>query len=212
MKKRIGTDPLVIARRIRAAGRPIYIPEDDGETRYIASNDLKVYQQGGLIENVAIDFGLGTGYKISLVITSNRPMFAISRFALILPWEQTCFYWLEDPLVIDGQSHCYRFAGQDIQEFERNQVINHYADVTHTFSRGESVRGYLLGMGHDSIPLEYSHGASILAFLVIFDQFAGEFGVPVKLWADRMNTKRPRKRPGVPRRGRLFDKRDKVVG
>jgi hypothetical protein len=212
MKKRFGTDSLVIARRIRAARCPIYIPEDDGGARYIPSDDLRAYQTGGIIESTAFDFGPGTGFKIFLVITNNRPTFAISRFDLELPWNKTYLRWLEDPLVIGGPSPRYQFIGREVQEFERSQVVNHYADVTRTFSRGESVRGFLLGIGHDSIPEAFPHGALIPAFVVIYDQLAAEFRVPVQLWADRMNKKHPGTRPGVPRRGRLFDKRDSPIG
>jgi hypothetical protein len=207
MKNQDSTDPLVIARRIRAAGRPVYIPEDDSEDRYIASNDLRVYQTGGIMESTAFDFGAGTGFKIFLVITNNRPTFAISRFDLELPWRESCLQWLEDPLVIDGPSRCYRFFGPDIPEFERTQVINHYADVTRTFSRGESVRGFLLGYGYEAIPPEFPHGAMIPAFLTLYDQLGRKFRVPLKLWADRRAKNRRRAR-SVRRRGGLFDKRD----
>ena len=209
MKNQDGTDPLIIARRIRAAGRPIHIPEDDGEARYIASSDLRVYQTGGVTESTAFNFGAGTGFKILLVVTNSRSAFSISRFELELPWKEDCLQWLEDPLVIDGPSRCYRFVGPYTLEVERNQVINHHADVTRTFSRGESVKGFLLGYGFEAIPPGFPHGVMIPAFLNIYDQLGHKFQQTVKLWADR-STKKLRNTRCVPRKGGLLDKRDPI--
>jgi hypothetical protein len=206
-KKEVGN--LFLARRIRAAGCSIPIAEDDGEPRYIPSHGLRVYQTGGVIESTAFDWGLGTGIKINLIITSNISMFAISHFELKLPWEHDYIQWLEDPLVIDGPSKQYRFCGNDVLEFERNLVINHRLDVTRPFASGESAKGFLLGLGYDSIPAEFAHGAMIPAFLVIWDQHGRESQYPIKLWADRSqkNLRRPRSR----RKGGLLDKRDTIV-
>jgi hypothetical protein len=99
MKKKL-VDDLALARRIRAAGCSIPIAEDDGERRYIPTDGLRVYQTGGIIESTAFDWGGGTGFKIHLVITSNISNLAVSHFELELPWKQTYFQWLEDPLVI----------------------------------------------------------------------------------------------------------------
>jgi hypothetical protein len=210
MKNKTKTD-LVLARRIRAAGCPIYIEEDDGGARYIPSGGLRVYQTGGAFESAAFDWGCGTGFKVHLVITNNRPAFAISRFALELPWKTTSIQFLEDPRVIDGPSQYYRFIGGHVLEFERGQVINQFADVTQTFSSGESVRGFLLAYGYEAIPPEFPHGAMIPAFVVLYDQFAREFRTPVKLWADR--NKKPIHDPrfGVRRKGGLLDKRDPIA-
>jgi hypothetical protein len=211
MENKNQTDPLLRARRLRAAGCRIHIPQDDGEARCMPSDGLRVYQTGGINESTAFDFGPSTGFKILLTITNNRPAFAISSFDLELPWKKTYLHWLEDPLVIDGSSRCYRFIGPEALEFPRSQVINHYADVTRTFSRGESVTGFLLAIGYDSIPAEFPHGMMIPAFVVIHDQFGGECRVPVELWADRMNKNRRRTPMGVRRKGGLLDKRDTIV-
>lgn len=204
-------DSLDLAKRIRAAGCPIYIAEVDGDAPCIPSDALRVYQAGGVNESSAFDWGQGTGFKIYLVITNKRPAFAISAFELELPWKTTYFNWLEDPVVLDGKSPCYRFVGNQILEFERNQVINHYADVTKTLSAGQSVKGFLLGFGYDSIPKEFPHGAMIPAFVNICDQGGHRHQSPVKLWADRMlkNLRPPRWTER--RKGGLLDKRDPIV-
>jgi hypothetical protein len=210
VKSKIHQDSLALARRIRAAGCPIYIEEDDGETRCIPSDGLIVYQVGGLVDSSAVDWSRGTGFKICLAITINLPMFAISDFALELPWKNDSFYWLQDPSEIDGISRCYRFGIRDFIEFERSEVINHYADVRRTFSSGQSLKGFLLGFGFDPIPDEFPHGMMIPAFLVICDQHWRKYRSPIKLWTDRSEKYVSRPRSGVPRRG-LFDHPDRKV-
>ena len=202
---------LALARRIRAAGRRIYILEDDGDAPYTPSGALRVYQTGGVIESRAFDWCQGTGFQIYLVITNHRPGFAISAFELKLPWTNSSFYWLEDPIVFDGASHCYRFMGNGVLEFKRNLVINHYADVTQTFSSGQSVKGYLLGFGSDPIPKDFPHGAKIPAFLIIYDQEGQQHRSTLELWADRNKTNPPPPRGAMKRKGGLLDKRDPIV-
>ena len=208
--KNEGFDQLVYARRIRSAGRAIYIPEDDGEVRYIPSNALRVYQTGAIIESTAFDLGAGTGFIINLVVTSRVSGFAVSDIELKLPWEHTHVQWLEDPKVIDGRSRCYRFFGNETLEFERNLVLNHRLKRTQRFSAGESAEGLLLGLGSEPIPEEYPHGKMIPAFVVIYDQFARMCGVTIELWADRSTRSIRRAGRGTRRRKGLFDKRDVV--
>jgi hypothetical protein len=208
--KNTGFDQLAYARRIRSAGRAIHIPEDDGEVRYIPSYALRVYQTGAIIESTAFDFGAGTGFTINLVVTSRVSGFAVSYIELELPWKHTQVQWLEDPKVIDGHSRCYRFFGNQPLEFERNLVLNHRLKLTQRFSAGESAEGLLLGLGSEPIPEEYPHGEMILAFLVIYDQFARMCQVPVKLWADRGTRNIRPARSGARRKGKLFDRPDFV--
>ena len=174
---------LDLARRIRAAGRAIYIAEDD---------ELAVSQTGDANESSAFEWGDGTGFKIYLTVTNHRSTFAISRFELELPWKQMYFQWLEETVARDGKSPCYRFAGNPPLEFERSLVINPYADVTNTLSAGQSVKGFLLGFGRDPIPKEFPHGSMIPASVRIYDQHEHKYVAPVNLWADRNQKNRPR--------------------
>jgi hypothetical protein len=206
--KNEGFDQLTFARRIRSAGRPIHIPEDDGEVRYLPSDALRVYQTGGIVESTAFDLSAGTGFKINLVVTSNVSGFAVSHIELELPWEHTHVQWLEDPKVIDGPSRCYRFFGEQTLEIERNLVLNHRLQVTQPFSAGESAEGFLLGLGFEPIPEEFSQGKMIPAFVVIYDQFLRGFRVLVKLWADRSTKNSRPARSRARRKVGLFDKRD----
>lgn len=84
--KNEGFDQLAYARRIRSAGRPIHIPQDDGAVRSIPSDALRVRQTGGIIESTAFDWGAGTGFKINLVVTSKISGFAVSHIELEPPW------------------------------------------------------------------------------------------------------------------------------
>lgn len=197
---------LGLARRIRAAGCPIPIEEDDGEARRIPSDGLRIYQPDGVNESTAIDWSGGTAYIIQLIITINLPNFAISAFGLEPPWQNERFYWLEDPLQIDGSSRCYRFGGGDFPEFERSQVINHYADVSQVYSPGKSLKGFLLGYGFAPIPEHFQHGMIIPAFVVVYDQFGRDYRSPVELRVDRS-----RARSRVPRKGSLLDHPDPIT-
>ena len=208
--KNEGFDQLAYARRIRRAGRPIHVPEDDGEVRYIPAFALRVYQTGGIIESTAFDLGAGTGFKINLVITSRVSGFAVSHIELELPWKHTHVQWLEDPKVIDGPSRCYRFFGNQTLEFGRNLVLNHRLKLTQRFSAGESAVGSLLGLGSEPIPEEYHHGKMIPAFLVIYDQFVRMCQVTIELWADRSTSIRPARSDTMLKR-KLLDKRDPIV-
>jgi hypothetical protein len=209
--KNEGFDQLAYARRIRRAGRPIHVPEDDGEVRYIPAYALRVYQTGGIIESTAFDLGAGTGFKINLVITCRVSGFAVSLIELELPWEHTHIQWLEDPKVIDGPSRCYRFFGNTTLEFERNLVLNHRLKLTQRFSAGESAVGFLLGLGSEPIPEDCPHRKMIPAFVVIYDQFARTCRATIELWADRSTRSMRPARSGARRKGKLLDKPDPIV-
>jgi hypothetical protein len=108
---------LALARKVRAAGRPIFIAEDDDEARSIPCDGLRVHLTGGVMESQAIDCSGGTAFIIDLASTISLPKFAISAFGLEPPWKNDYFYWLEDPPQIGGTSRCYRFGSRDLPEF-----------------------------------------------------------------------------------------------
>jgi hypothetical protein len=200
-------DSLAVALRIRAAGRPIFIAEVDGEARSIPCDGLRVRQTGGVMDSQAIDCSGGTAFILNLSITINLPKFAISAFGLEPPWKNDSFYWLEDPLQIDGTSRCYRFGSRDLPEFDRGQVINHRANATRILSSGESLNGFLLGYGFDSIPEQFRHGMMIPAFVIVYNQFGHEHRSLVELQAVRNRT-----RSQVLRMSSLLDHPDSIAG
>jgi hypothetical protein len=199
-------DHLALARRIRAAGCPIHIKEDDGQARRIPSDGLRIYQPHGVNESTAIDCSGGTAYIIQLVITINLPNFAISTFGLEPPWKNEQFHWLEDPLQIDGPSLCYRFGSKDLPEYERSRVLNHCADVRQVYSPGKSLKGFLLGHGFDPIPEEFRHGVVIPVCVIVYDQGGREGRFPVELRVDRS-----RARLRIPRKSSLLDHPDPIT-
>lgn len=136
----------------------------------------------GMIESSAFDIRpSGTGYRISLRITSNLPgSYAISHFDLELPWKDPDFNWLTDPIEYEADPPLYRAPGKHPLEYEREMVINHCADVTRMWSRGQSISGYLLAFGG---PIK--HGEWIAAIVNVVDRFDRKYSSPVSLWADR---------------------------
>jgi len=176
------TSSLDLARRILAAGIPVDIPED-AEGASLALQDIMIRQTGGLVESNAFDFPGGIGYMLSLAITVNLPSFAISAFALEVPWGDDTVRPLEDPLQVDGTSEIYRFWGTNL-EFQRNDVLNHHADLRRIVPRGCSLTGLLLATGSEPIPEKYARGKEIPAFLAVIDQFGRGYREPVFFWPD----------------------------
>lgn len=181
-------DGLAVARRIRAAGRPIYIAEDDAAAPSIPCDALQVRQTGGVMESRAIDCSNCTAFIIYLRITAKQPAIAISAFGLEVPWKTDHFHWLADPLELDGPSPCYRFHLRGVPDFERRDIINHYADPTRILSCGRSLKGFLLAVGPDPMPEQFRHGSMIPAFVILYDQFGREHRSPVELQAVRNRT------------------------
>lgn len=202
MKGKMRSGNLELARQIRAAGIPICISEDDSDVRSVSSDGLRICQFGGLVESAAFDWFGGTGFIIWLVVTIELSGFAVSSFDVEIPWEDTISL-LEDPLKIDGASMVYRFGARDALEFNRDEVLNHRADVQRIMPRGSSLKGCLLGIGSRSIPDRYPHGDSIPAFVNVYDQYNRPYRSPIVLWANRPERLRRGSRPKAERE-RLF--------
>jgi hypothetical protein len=188
-------DRLALARQIRAAGRPVYIAEDDdNEVRSIPTDGIIVRQGGGVTESRAVDYSAGTAFIVNLIITNRLPRFAISDFGLELPWNQESF-WLPDPSSLDGSSKLYHYSGDELPEFKRREVINHWADSTRIISRGQPVKGFLLGWRHDRIPKHYRDGMMIPATLIIYDQWGRRHRSTVEMQVQRRSQKRESANP-----------------
>jgi hypothetical protein len=206
MKQKPQYDELALARRIRAAGCLIYIPEDDDPAQATLTDEVKVCQTGGVIDSSVFDYAGGTGFRISLAITSLRRNFAVSHYELELPWKLGAFTWLEDPKNLVPPRQEYRFGGTNDLQFDRDLVINHELRVTHCFADGESVEGLLLGCDQGTIPDDVRHGAMIAGYLILRNQRSREFRAPIELWCNRGQ----RKAPIRTKRRSLFESRDLV--
>jgi hypothetical protein len=212
MKIKEGKADLALARRIRAAGAAIYIEEDDSEAPTLPATALRIRQTGGVIEGRAFDFHGAAAYILRVAITSNLPQFSISAFSLELGYEDEV-RWLEDPLEYEMDPPMYRFGDKRSLQFERDHVLNHLADVRRTYPKGHSLEGVLLGIGTHAIPDDVRHGSKIPGFLVVWDQFGRGYRSSVSLWADRSGKNSQQALPpGIPRRGRLQDRRDPDSG
>jgi hypothetical protein len=209
MNTRTSLKSLYLARRIRAAGRQIYIQEDDCESTDVPSDGLLIYLFGEVNDSFATNFLGGTAFIIQVNITINLPRFAIGGFGLELEWE-CAVDWLEDPN--EGERpDIYRFGGRELPEFKRGQVLNHRADVCQIHPRGSSLRGYLLGVGDNPIPDRIQHGMMIPGFLSVFDQFSRPFRSPISLWANRSKKLLSSTRSKTSRK-RIFDISDPEYG
>ena len=175
------------------------------------SSGLHVYQTGMRSETRAFNFYGNAAYVLNLIITINLPHFAISSFGLELPWK-SYVWWLDEPDDADGRVTMYRFDPSYLLEFEKSQVLNHFADVRRTWSRGKSLAGYVLGIGDRPIPDQFQQDATIPAFLIIYDQLWQDYRSPVSLRTDRHL--QPTRRSGleIRRKGNLLDKPDAPLG
>ena len=190
---------LELARKIRDAGRPIYIAEEND----LRPDNWHVRQIGGVADSAVFEYSAGTGVMIDLILTVNTAGIGISYFGLDLPWKPIAFQWLPDPREIDG-GKIYRFADTHI-DFAHDQVINHRAD-NRLLSRGESIKGLLLGTDMAPIPNEFRHGQLVAVTLRIGDQLGCENRSSIALTIRRMEK---RKTPIPSRRGSLFSRRDR---
>jgi hypothetical protein len=191
---------LTFARRMRAAGILLHIEEDDKIGPKAPPTGLHMRQIGGLIESSAFDIRpSGTGYRVSLRITSNMPgAYAISQFGLELPWQDSLFNWLADPTEYEADPPLYRFPGKHRLEYARELVINHCANVTRMQSRGQSISGYLLAFG-GPMPDSVKHGEMIPAIVNVVDQFDRKYSASIYLWADRADKFKRESRKQAPR-------------
>jgi hypothetical protein len=210
VKRKTSHQDPALARRIRAAGVPIYIQEDDSAAANSSSDELFIRQFGGITESAAFDYYGGAGFVIYLVITIGVPAFAISAFELQLPWTNK-IRWLEDPSAIDGIPRAYHFGHNNAIEYGWSEVLNHRADVRRIIPRGHSLEGCLLGIADEGIPNSIGHGAMIPGTLSVLGQFGRPYASEVSLWADRsqwISHAGPKQRS----RRSIFDYPDRVPG
>ena len=213
MKKKTDQASSVGPHPIGTASSANYIGVGDGEGPSDAQGGLLVSQDGGGSESRAFDFYRGAGYIVSVTITIKRPQFAIAGFDLLLPW-QSYVWWLADPRDRVARPPVYRFDRNCILEYNRDQVLNHLADVRRWRGvAGRIIPGILpVGIGNDPIPEQFKQGAIIPAFLIVLPIGMGRTAPfsPVSLWTDRTRRFFKRERSGQPRQGGLLDKRDSI--
>jgi hypothetical protein len=206
MKRKTHQGDLDLARQIRDAGIQVHIGEDDEEKSRNSSSGLLIRQVNGQLDSRAFDLRGATAFIIDVVITFKISGFAFAGFDLKLPWNGP-FRWLDEPVEVVDYPAVYRFGGRYAPEFEKDEVLNHRADVQRIWSQGDSLKGVLLGIGDEPIPEQVKHGMMIPVSLTVYDQFWQEYHSSISLWADRSEKLRPA-RSVISRRGRLFDRPD----
>jgi hypothetical protein len=187
------------ARELRAGGIELEIPEDDW--RDPPETGLIIQQCGGQLVSFAFDIGRTTGFVVSLRVTIRTSNFALAQFGLEVPWEAN-LNLLEDPHTRSKKEY-YEFRNRD--EYPRDGVMNHFADIRCVRSRDTVIEGFLLASSSEPIPNRFEHGAKIPGFVNIFDQFGYCYPKHISLWADRSQKLSTRNRE-VMRRKPLFEK------
>lgn len=168
------------ARELRAAGVALEIPQDDWRDP-IPQSGLIIRQCDGPIENNLFNMPSGwTGCRVSLRLTIDTSGFAIAAYDLEVPW-QANFNFLEDPRR-RSKEEVYEFPNGD--EYPRDVVINHYADIQRILRPGQTIGGLLLAWSFEPIP-RFVDGTEIPAMVNVFDQSGHCYPKAINLWADR---------------------------
>jgi hypothetical protein len=84
-------------RRLRTAGVPLEVGEEDRGSDFLPANGLFITQTG---ECSVFDLDpCGVGYILELRIVPNFPWpFELSALELDLPWQDSYLHWIPDPL------------------------------------------------------------------------------------------------------------------
>ncbi len=177
-----------LERRLRAAGVPLEVGEDDRGSDFLPSNGLFITQAG---ECSVLELDpCGAGYILDLCIVPNFPWpFEISALALDLPWQDSFLHWIPDPLETLAKDRMYWLPTREPRGYSRDEVINHHIGSGKRFSRGRSLKGLLLGFGA-FMPESVLHGGEVPASVRISDQFGKHYSFGLCLRATRMSAAR----------------------
>lgn len=177
MKRNLASQDL--ARRMRAQGILLDIPEDDSEGRRLASG-LFMAQNGECLV-IPIDRAQ-SAYIFDVHIVSNFAWpFSIEKVEVRFPWGQVPINWLPEPDDNDIQGAGYRFPGENPLEFERSVAINRYVGSHRKLRRGDVVSGLLLGTG-ERIPEDAGPNPAP-ALLYVYDQFDQKYETQISVFS-----------------------------
>jgi hypothetical protein len=175
-------------RRLRAAGVPLEVGEDDCGIAALPAYGLFITQTG---ECSVLELDpCGVGYILDLRIVPNLPWpFEISALELELPWQDSFLHWIPDPLETFAKDGMYWVPTKEPLSYSRDQVINHYIGTGKRLSRSRSLGGLLLGVGA-LMPDSVLHGGEVPALVRISDQFGKHYSTVLCLRASRMSEAR----------------------
>lgn len=180
---------LEMARRMRAAGVPLELDDDNCGDRPPAKGLSIERNAEGMAEAIG---DTSTAYVLDVFIVPNLPWpVEIASANLHLPWDDPHFQWIVDPSGNGGHDGMYSVPGTCLS-YPRDQIINHFIGCGHALTQGRSLSGMLLGLGMD-MPKTVLHGSEVPAFLCIFDQFGREYSAAMPLRAHRVRASGPKK-------------------
>jgi hypothetical protein len=186
--------------RLLAAAVPL---EDAPQRENADSGKVHLSQVDGVTESSAFSFRCGTGYMLSISLSTEiRSGITICGWELQSPILTTSLIWLSDPHDGISPQREYQFPLLELA-FDRDLVLNHRKRV----KPGECLEGLLLGIASEPIPAEFKHGMDIEATLSLIDQLNRWFSFGVSLWVNRgyeMVGQHPAGKPRV----RLLDSPD----
>lgn len=166
-------DDLSLARRLRRAGVPLEIPEDDAPISCRSEVGLVMRCIRGLATQLNPYF---CSFHILVKIINNRTLpFHISDFDLELPWQPTRLWLLPDPADEIPSRTAYTFWRMDSSSFPRKDVLNHLQNTTFQLKRGRPLQGYLLWMAEGVIPEEFSSKAPMPTMISVIDQYGSPY-------------------------------------
>jgi hypothetical protein len=135
----------------------------------------------------------------------------INERILELPWSLTPVEWLPDVDAKGNKVKMYEFPGERQLAYPRDEVINDRFDKRGVLKRGDQIKGLLLGVCWEPIPVKYPHGCDVMAPLRIFDQlhrgYSEEF--TLRVWRSASRTQRKSLKEA---RRRLFSDCDSRTG
>src|ERR1700730_17242712 len=92
---------LARAKKMRANGVEIQSPEEwmENSRPLDAHADVEIEQVGGVHDSIVFELRSGlSGYVVDMVITNQTSRTIYCRdIELRLPWEDSLFYWMQDP-------------------------------------------------------------------------------------------------------------------
>jgi hypothetical protein len=128
-----------------------------GILAYLQQNrrKLSIRQVGTSVTDTVRPFGgERTAIMVELVITNDSPhaTVVIAYFDLKLPWNEPELEPLPDPWDAWPRSEAYSVPGFATFEIPRDNVLNHRRYQYGKLAPGESIRGFFLATGVNSIP------------------------------------------------------------
>jgi hypothetical protein len=171
----------ILARRMRAQGILLDIPEDDSEIGRSSAIGFYIIQNGKCEILPLDEFQSGDSFDLHIASNVSWP-FEISKVEAEFPWGNVPINWLPEPDGRDIGPVGYRFPSELPLEYERTIVINHYVGSHRKLRRGSTASGLLLGIGERA---PEDAGSPVSAFVYVYDQFDRKYEANLLVFIQR---------------------------